>query len=157
MLKGYLAGPIENITVTQAVGWRDMVADSLTGLVHFHNPMSGKERIVRGEKIISPKNYNKKLRNLVKADAIFGRDLVMIEDSDFLFVNFLEHKAASIGTMFEIGYACAKDKLIVLVNDSDSMLKHPFILRSCVCFTKLDDALEFVTSLALDFKKEVST
>lgn len=151
MLKGYLAGPIENQTINQACSWRVAASERFLGLVHFYNPMSGKENVASGRTKIRPDTYEPSLANLTNPSAIFGRDLAMINDADFLLVCSLRERVFSKGTMFEIGYAYAKDKLIVLVSKEPGIVEHPFLVRSCVIYPTLEDAYEFIESLARGF------
>jgi hypothetical protein len=152
MLTGYLAGPIENCTINGAVNWRLHVAQEFNGLIHFHNPMCGKEEIVMGKRLIRQENYAPSTRNLTKSDSIFGRDLAMINDSSFLFINLLRATRFPKGTIFEMGFGYAKGKLLVVVASDPAITEHPFISRSSVLFTSLEDSFEFLHSLAKDFQ-----
>jgi nucleoside 2-deoxyribosyltransferase len=76
------------------------------------------------------------------------RDLLDIDRCDLvLFVWPGEPGRQSIGTFFELGYAHALRKPIVVVCDDSSVVaQHPFISETCTApFTKLSDALAFIT------------
>jgi nucleoside 2-deoxyribosyltransferase len=152
MLKGYLAGPIENCTLANACDWRTKIQKQFQGLIKFHNPMCGKEQIVSGKKLIKQANYAPESRLLTKPDSIFYRDLTMIRDSDFLLVNSLTGTRFSKGTMFEVGYAYATNKMIILIGRDPELVDHPFIKCSSVVFDTLTDSFEFMTTLAEDFR-----
>lgn len=151
MLTGYLAGPIENLTIGNATSWRKSVTEKFAGLIKFHNPMYGKEQIVSGKRLIKQENYSPETFNLTKPDSIFNRDLVMINNSQFILVNLLNPTKFPKGTMFEIGYAYAMRKLVVIIASDPAITEHPFIKQSSVQFTSFETAFEFLQALAEDF------
>lgn len=152
MLTGYLAGPIENLTVKNATNWRNDIIEKFKDLIKFHNPMYGKEQIVHGKRLIKQENYSPETYNLTKSDSIFNRDLVMINNSQFILVNLLNPTKFPKGTMFEIGYAYAMRKLVVIIANDTAITEHPFIKQSSVQFNSFENAFEFLQALAEDFK-----
>jgi len=150
MLVGYLAGPIENVTVEEASNWRNDLKQYFKGLIVLHDPMYAELVAVRNAKA-SGKECDKSVEFLLKSDSIFGRDLMMINNSNFLLVNMIGMPHTAIGTIFEIGYAHAKGKTIIVISDEEKVKEHPFIKCACVVFSNMRDARKYLVAIAQDF------
>jgi nucleoside 2-deoxyribosyltransferase len=139
----YLAGGITKCTREEVTVWRQKVKDALPLGIHIFTPLTGKE-------IFSENGLCETIGGgLTQGDAIFAKDLFLMDNSDIVLFNFDTVK--SIGTPFELGYCYAKGKQIVTVC-SDARANHPFIKYAGVVYDKLDDAIEYINHLYMSFK-----
>jgi len=136
----YLAGSISNLLPGQALGWRSAVTERLlaAGFV-VADPLRGAEHNPRRK--IRPDTYD---TPVLGDKAIVRRDMLDVLTSDIILANLLKAKTVSIGTMFELAWAVAFNKLAVIVLDSKNLHLHPFTRESGVIFRDLDEAVEFV-------------
>lgn len=133
MLKGYLAGPIENVSSGVATGWRRVLKMKFKDLVLFHSPVcddSGKRET---------------------SAPIFGRDRLQIKDSHFIICNLINPPPLFMGTLIEIGIALEQQKLIIVVTNDNNIRLHPFMDRATVVFGNMEDAVKYITDIAYDF------
>lgn len=75
---------------------------------------------------------------------ILERDLGDVREADIILACISE---ISVGTLFELGYAYAlgKDLVIVLMGKMKHYNNHPFISETSTQFNSLDRALEHIT------------
>lgn len=145
MNKVYLCGPItgrsygecyeerkENSRILEIFGFKVL------------NPLRDKEAL-EGVLDIKAEGYENQAL-LLTADGFFTRDLMWIDECDIVFAYFKDSASVSKGSCVEIGYAYAKNKIIVAVVDSAH--DHPFITKcSSVCASTLYEALDYIKNL----------
>ena len=111
----YLAGPIRGVEDYQ---WRKEFTERYGDLFHYLIPSD-----------VVTTDW-KKLREFRPAAYMTYRtDLDMIDRCDTVIMNLLAHTKdnyPAVGTLFELGYARAKGKLILMVAE-DKLRSHPFI------------------------------
>lgn len=114
MLKFYLAGAIRG---SQDYQWRKIVADKYQDRLTTFSPSD-----------IGIADAEKLRKFGGSAYMTYRTDLNLIDQADGLIVNLLamDEGYPSIGTLFEVGYARAKGKLI-LIHASARIQAHPFI------------------------------
>lgn len=155
MIEIYEAGPIEGCTLEEATGWRTKIKTEFfeeirAQQIKILNPMDGKMDVVNPGEIICPENYKlqKSHRPLITSQAIFARDIAMIDTADIILANFTASIGKiGIGTMFELGYGYAMGKMLVVIATEKRHLNHPFIRESTIVFNLLDDGITFIRSL----------
>lgn len=112
-----------------------------------------------GEKFLRPQqNVQKDTESFpsIKTDKfIFNRDLAMIDKSDWVLVDLRREKYIHKGCIFEMGYAFAQKKHIILViEDEGNPNDHAFIRQAAgAYFSNPEDALnhlEKMTSQKVD-------
>lgn len=142
-MKIYLAGPIEGVFYNDAVQWRESVSIELIKNGHdVFSPLTQQECCaINDDEVFDSNVYYKKYG--FNPGSIFYKDIFMINQSDCVLVNL--NGSGTFGTPFEIGYAYALGKMIVIIAD-EAMLKHPFIM-SGVGFTEMDKAINYINSI----------
>lgn len=113
--------------------------------IEMLNPMCGKSYL-KNEKEFRSTGYTQPLST---NHAIFTRDRWMVKQSDVVFVNLLGCKKVSIGSMFEMAWAVADGKHIVLVIDkNDNIHEHAFVLESAhVIYHEENEAIDYLITL----------
>jgi len=117
----YLAGPIRGV---EDYKWRYDFTHRFGSSFNYLIPSD----IVLADGIKDPKNIEK-LRNFKPLGYMTYRtDLDMIQRADMVFMNLLpmEEGYPAMGTLFELGYARALNKFIVIVAP-EKQRQHPFI------------------------------
>ena len=129
----YLAGPIAGVSYDDATQWRDSVKRNfLPGIVGV-SPMRMKEWLEGHEKIDNAYAWLLEEKPLEwhiggSPSAIGTRDYHDVQNCDMLFAYLprkYNEKRPSWGTSFEIGWAIALRKPVVLVTDDPSLSNHP--------------------------------
>lgn len=145
----YLAGRISGISYTQATTWRNKTQAFLEKQgFKVLNPMRGKESLSDSEAIPLPKQpENPALDPLT----IFQRDVSDIEQSDILFARL--DPGFSLGTPWEIGFAFARYKRIILIVP-ETLRYHPFVVGTTD--EVFSDWVEGVRYLAANPWKEIT-
>lgn len=137
----YLAGAITGISYKQATLWRN-IAEAYLKANNFTvlSPMRDKTAL---KDIECLENTYEKVENC-SAEEIFKADLNDVSDSDIILVNLYNLKG--VGTQFELGYAFALDKEIVIVAPPE-LITHPFVSESAKgsCFLTLEEGLNYIT------------
>lgn len=134
----YLAGNIAGLTVKEATYWRDYATPYIESLGYIIlNPM-------RGKAFNSPDDILGFSHGEFTPNEILERDLSDIRKADIILACLSE---MSVGTLFELGYAYAlnKDLVVVLNGSIKKYNSHPFISETCVQFNSLERALEHIT------------
>lgn len=144
----YLAGPMTGTTFVECMGWRYRTRDKLdesgiTALI----PGRGEEVSMRREEIIS--SYHEAPLVLETAESIRSRDYYDVANCNIVLVNMLGAKRVSIGTVMEIGWATALDKLVCLVMEkTGNPHDHPHITKSVDWWVdNLEDGITVVKNL----------
>jgi len=143
----YLIGPIGGLSYEQATGWRIEARNVLEDMGwEVFDPMSGKECLQQTQDIGVDLANEKTVEN----GYIYHSDLRRINRADILLANWLiaSHRPP-IGTMFEYGYASAKDKCIITVSTDDYFIKHPFVVNSSIIVSTMEEAYEAVTAMGV--------
>lgn len=147
MSKGivYLIGPIGGLSYEQATTWRKEARTELEPMGWtILDPMSGKE-CLKDEKDIGVGLNNAKS---VENGYIFHSDLLRLNKADIMLANWsIPSHRPPIGTMFEYGYAFAKDKTIITVSTDDYFIHHPFVVASSIIVSTLDEAYELLAAM----------
>lgn len=115
----YLAGAISGLSYDQATRWRQQVKECLSSEVYFVlDPMRNKEHLKSVPTITGSAGFDPL--------EIYTQDIEDIDKSHALLVNLAG--VTGIGTPWEIGYAIAQGKEVILVADRDNSIRHhPFI------------------------------
>ena len=146
----YLAGGISGLSYQQATEWREIATAVLeAGGYRVLDPMRGKLDLIDEKEI-----HHDYQEEHLTPEAIFNQDLKDIEASDIIFARM--DTAKSIGTPWEVGYAFAREKEIVLAVDQ-SIRKHPFVVGTTeYIYTDWLEALRQVAEKFYDFPFPVS-
>ena len=141
----YLVGPIRGLSYEEATGWRNQAKKELEDCgFTVLNPMSGKENLKGTEDI----GVNLKTGDEAKNQYIYFSDIHRVNESNIILANMLPKSyRPPIGSMFEIGYAVAKDKTVILVTDDLYLQKHPFIEYTCIVVPTLEDAYTLINKI----------
>lgn len=105
----YLAGSMENVSLTEATSWRD----TATYLLEEHYKVLNPCRRIHS---FNNKEFKK----------IFELDLRDIQESDIILVNLCNPKLAKHGTAMEVFYANYILRKPVVAFKDDASVKHPF-------------------------------
>ena len=138
----YLAGPIGNCTFDEAVDWRRVAQQELKkNGIDAYSPMRGKDYLDTGERITGG-SYPYALST---SKGIMARDYHDATTCDLLLVNLsIPHERISIGTVMELGFAFAKQKLVVAIDSPvHQYQKHPMVAEAVGFWAKdLTEAME---------------
>jgi len=131
-LKIYLAGDI-----SKEDRWRPKVIKALEGLpVEWLSPLDNLEY-----------RYNYFKRRDIENEGFLFADYMKIDRADIIFAYLRRCDSRHSGTSAEIGYARAKGKFIIYINDmpKTEAYLYEFIQRTAdIAFTKLRDGIEFL-------------
>ena len=152
MLTVYLAGPITGMTYSRAVDWREEFG-LMNSRIRTLSPMRGKDYLKQefGDKALPGTVDYRRSHVMSTDDAIYARDLWDVRRSDVVVANFLGAKERSSGTTFELGFARALGKLIILVIEPDGSNPNDSVfIRKSANFTvhSLNDAEMLLESIA---------
>jgi len=138
----YLAGPMEDVSKSEMIGWRKEVAGMLaysdiqtldpTRRVSFHNQL--------GDKL------QDEHRGANVCKRIFKQDLQDIADSRVVLADVRRSSGRGTGTSMELMFAHTKNKIVILWADEGDF-PHPFI--EAIATEKhydLEEAIEAVRS-----------
>lgn len=109
--KIYLAGPLENVNVKTSMKWREKTE---------------KELRRKGGILSYIPGYDTTLSDPF---TITKLDFMMIDNSEAVLANltFLGEEVTATGTLVELGYAKAKDKLIIVYSDKPWLKENRFL------------------------------
>lgn len=138
----YLAGNITGESYEEATLWRRQVTELIGDRAVVLDPMRGKENL-SSLTVIGPSDGD--------TEAIFHRDLEDVKSSDILLAYL---SGPSIGTLFELGYAYALGKhvIVCLEGPMRRYSQHPF-LKHYHPHTSLGSALKTL-EVTLGYLKE---
>lgn len=146
----YLSGPITGLTYKQARhGWRDDVANALMeDGIKVLSPMRHEGHLAElMRKTISEKNLKGINHFFSQPKMIVAKDLLDIDMSNLVLVNFLGAKTVSQGTLAELGYAYKK-KPIIVIREKNNIHNSPFVNEMAdTVLDNLDDAVNIIKSL----------
>jgi nucleoside 2-deoxyribosyltransferase len=138
----YLAGPITGLNYHGASEWREDVYYQLADIATILSPMRNKESLAHIESLEGHVQYGE-LEIMSSPSPVFARDRYDVKRADVLLINLLGATRVSIGTVFEIGYAVALGKLLVVaMEDSGNPHDHLFVTAAAsIRVNNLDDAV----------------
>ena len=145
----YLAGPISGLTYGEAIDWRDEVrAKLLAADIKALSPLRAK--VYLADRGTIEDDYNEVMST---SRGITTRDRFDCCNCDLLFVNLLNTKKVSIGTVMEIAWADGKRKPIVLVMEDEGNLHDHAMIRECVGFRvpTVHEGLDIVKAILGDY------
>ncbi len=146
----YLAGPMAGLTPKIASAWREEVTKRFVDAgFEVADPMRGTEKLQSGRKKFQVKKYPDDKPSL-SDKALVNRDKFDIKRSDIIFVNFLEAKERSIGTVCEIALNMVYGNLCVIVMKENNVHNHPFVREGGIIFDNLEDAVVYILSCAVE-------
>lgn len=124
----YLAGPIAGLTYDGAQDWRNYVAAHLNSAnVECLTPMRGKQ-FLKNEGVITSAAYD----NVVATSkGVNRRDFFDTTRSTCVFVNLLNAKKVSIGTVMEIAWAYQARVPSIVVMEKGNVHEHIMIEDAC--------------------------
>lgn len=139
----YLAGPISGLSFEEGSGWREYCEANLK---NTFNPLlpSDKDHLTDGNKFSNGKD----LDNLI-SDMFFSRDLYWTEKCDIIIANFtIRPPVLGSGTIYELGYAHALRKLIILVGPDENIPL--FATKGAnVHFQTIEEAVEYIKTFGV--------
>lgn len=153
MSKVYLSGPITGQHYENArYGWRQEFADGLDEGVEALSPMRHEGHLAEMKTAMSVealKAFERERNHIFSHPRmIVSKDMLDIEQCDLVVVNLLGATKVSQGTIWEMGYAKAKGKQIVLITDRDNPHNSPFISEGAnIIVDNLEDAVMITNSL----------
>lgn len=149
----YLSGPITGMDYGNArFGWRKTFADMLEEGIGLLSPMRHEGHLAEMQQpmtVEALRRYETENKHLFSHPVmIVAKDWLDIEQSTIVVVNLLGAEKPSQGTIWEMGYAAALGKQMVVVrDDGDTVHTSPFITTGNVVVPTLEDAANIVNSL----------
>lgn len=149
----YLSGPITGLDYSNArYGWRKVFADMLEDGIHILSPMRHEGHLAEMRQpmtVEALRAYETENKHLFSHPTmIVAKDRLDIEESTIVVVNLLGAEKASQGTIWEMGYAAALGKqMVVIRTPGDRVHTSPFITEGNVVVPTLEDAANIVNSL----------
>lgn len=141
--KLYLAGPMTGLTLEESAEWRIAAADRLEPLYECFSPLRGKSYL---------KGQTHKSDGPERAGGdkgIFRRDRWDVRTSDVVLANFVGSTSISIGTLFEIAWANALEKFVIVVMEPTNLHQHAFVRQAAsIVVSNMDEAVAFLEMLA---------
>lgn len=132
----YLCGNIAGLHYDNATNWRKELTTKLelAGYTVL-DPMRDKEHLANTVVGFTHNSDN------CTANAIFTRDITDIDKAYIIFCYLTKH---SIGTCWELGYAYANNKYVIVVT-TDEFIEHPFLSQtSTYITTSYEDGVEYL-------------
>jgi nucleoside 2-deoxyribosyltransferase len=149
----YLSGPITGMDYGNArFGWRKTFADMLDYGIGILSPMRHEGHLAEMRQpmtVEALQKYETENKHLFSHPVmIVAKDRLDIEQSTVVIVNLLGAEKPSQGTIWEMGYAAALGKQIIVVQEpGDKVHTSPFIVTGNVVVPTLEDAANIVNSL----------
>ncbi len=124
----YLIGPITGASYEGCTDWREYVANDLTdnGIIPW-SPMRHKDYLL-GKTTVDD-SYEDKVMSSQRG--IFARDTFDCRNCTAGFVNFLDTERISIGSVMEIAWLHAYQKVCVLVMKPGDRHDHAMLREAC--------------------------
>lgn len=159
IVKIYLGGGITGLSFADVTKWRNDLKNTLCQRplyfpviseevefqlimnsdieIHCLNPLRGKDYL--SQEIVLGKSYEDTV--LSQSKSIVLRDGWDVDNSDICVFNFLGAKTISIGSVWEIGRAHARGKLVLLLMEKNNIHNHPMITQMSLPFVETIEAL----------------
>lgn len=140
----YLSGPITGLDYSNARwGWRSAIRDLIDPDITVLSPMRHEGHLAELAEPMSIEALNKHAQTnphlFSHPKMIVQKDELDIEQCSIMIVNLLGATAVSQGTIFEIGYAAALHKPIIVIREPGNVHNSPFVSESAV---KVVDTIE---------------
>jgi nucleoside 2-deoxyribosyltransferase len=147
----YLAGPMNGLTWEEANVWRYEARNTLESAGwEVLSPVDGQlDDSVEPTDVIPnlPRNAEEQPIQFTSSGLV-TKDEFYIRKSDWVLCNYTNATQRSIGTVWEAGFAYAKEKLIISVLPAGNTHDHSFLRRRSHIFVPtLDMALTYLVSL----------
>lgn len=153
----YLAGPMTGLTLEQMSKWRNTAAKRLRKagwkvLSPVVGQLTGKNAQPKGTinmDSVKAGPGQEERRPIGRVSSAFvSQDRLYVQKSDAVLAYLLDYPKASIGTMWEMAWADAWNKLLVAVVAPGTPHDHAFVRRrSSVFVPTLEEALEYLEGL----------
>lgn len=149
----YLSGPITGLNYKGArCGWRKDFRDMLEPGITVLSPMRHEGHLaeLRGPMSVRALRKFETEKNHIFSHPkmIVTKDRLDIKQSSIMVVNLQGATKVSQGTIYEIGYADALGKTIIVVTDEGNVHNSPFITEAAAqVVDTLEDAAQIVNSL----------
>jgi nucleoside 2-deoxyribosyltransferase len=138
------------LTWREALEWRE---DSRILLPQWDLINPCRTQVPKGaldELIVGSTQEDKDLELTCTATGIVAQDLFFVDQSDWLFCNFLHATQISFGSAYEMGYARRAGKKILSVINPGSMHDQAFARRGSDIFTpSFEEAIDFFQTIAV--------
>ena len=141
----YLIGPIKGLSYDEAVDWRVRFAKSMPPEIVCLSPMRHKE-FLEGEEELDASHYS---QILASWEGVKFRDEKDIRACDLVVAYFVGASDKSIGSCWEIGFAEALNKPVVVVLEDGDVHNHPFIVIGNLRLHSLEEAIDIVPKILL--------
>ncbi len=142
----YLCGPITGQSLSEATGWRQVVAAALAGQVQIIDPT--REALDLARRCGAAATRVLTVERLLHGKRTVARDRFDVRRSDVVLACFLGAKQASIGSIGEIFWADVMGKPVIIVREEDNPHNHDMLNEIAGwIFDNLDQAVEQVRKL----------
>jgi nucleoside 2-deoxyribosyltransferase len=123
----YLAGPMSGLTYEEAMTWRIYTIEKLKPIIGL-SPVRDCEQFKNTTftQIVAPEHMD----SLHTPRGIMIRDRNDVYRADVVFINFLNAKKVSIGTVMEVAWANRLHKPIVCAIEDNNPHNHDLILQA---------------------------
>lgn len=152
MPKVYLAGPIRGLNFDVASDWRKKASSMLeTYGIDGYSPLRAKKDLIQHLDVLDERK-NKIDHPIVSPQGVVGRDRHDVFTCDMMIAYLLGAKTVSIGTMFELAWADAWRKPVILVMEGDGSNVHEhFFIRQTVLYSvsDLNEAIQLAVAVLL--------
>jgi nucleoside 2-deoxyribosyltransferase len=149
MIEVYLAGRMTGKTVEEAMKWRREIVQHFgeDHYVHIHNPCYMLEEAMKKGEILDEKGPEG--HHYFNGAASYQRDIWMLDRCDVVVANLKKDDWQSLGTVFELGYAKAMNKLIIVIAEpEDFASRHIFIRSACTVVGSVAEAIIHLENLS---------
>lgn len=125
----YLAGPMENVSIAEADGWRQIVKNAF--------PFEYEVKLLDPTRRIHTDTRDYK--------RIFELDMLDVRECDFVLVNLCDPKLAKHGTAMEVFYANYILRKPVIAFKDNPDVKHPFFEQLVTTWvSNVNEAIEVI-------------
>lgn len=145
----YLAGPITGEAYGTVTSWREDVKQKLDAVgIDGFSPMRGKQYLLEETRLCAF-GYSEHILSTQRA--IMARDYNDVKSRDLLIVNLLDAKTVSIGTVMEVAWAFAMQKIVIAVMEDTNNLHDHAMMREAFSYrvTDLDTAVTVARSVLM--------
>lgn len=159
MITIYLCGPMTGHTSDSADDWRNKAIEDLNHGFIVLSPTRVEVGKMAKEAVFTPDGFGEK-SNIpsMRPSAIYSRDMFDLEHCDIVLANMSDLSFGfSIGSTYEMGYAKALKKLVLLVAPPDNPFRVHAISSQAAdtVFDTLEDALDYIKQLCDPYRQPV--
>jgi nucleoside 2-deoxyribosyltransferase len=142
----FLAGPLTGISYREALDWRKYVESKLPVEIIPFSALRGKTYAAT-ESVLKDA-YPEHL--LSTPQGTITRDRYDVSRCDALFVNFMNSRKVSIGTIMEMAWADARRIPIILAMDEGNVHDHAFVRQVAAFIARdLDEAIQTAVDVVM--------